>query len=364
MSQGYVFSWAENANGKMVHIDSVPRGLRCGCICPYCHETLLARHGDIREHGFAHHSDRGANLEICYMVSLYKLAEQIIQTNKRIHAPSYYDIYKDTDIEFVDVKVDSRFEREDKQPDVIAVTNDRKKYLIEFVFKYKVQHKQAIDYKDLSCIEIDISNQSLESLENFLLSSKEGRKWINNEIYFNGIEEKYRKAGKPVKVVLETDCLQCDLRHTCCAVMKPQMKSIPLSIENSGHTYRLCKIKQYKDGLEIIKNKRIQDEQWKQYYLQKRKETIELRKTTIPQKREFVTNQEIPTSQNLSESNTIQSEEYEISEKSCFDCRSNLTWANKGKFAVCGCYKSLRLPKQQVIPSYAEQCKNFMRKKR
>ncbi len=28
MNNGYVFSWAENAEGKMVHVDSVPN-----CLC-------------------------------------------------------------------------------------------------------------------------------------------------------------------------------------------------------------------------------------------------------------------------------------------------------------------------------------------
>ena len=123
MAQGFVFSWAENAEGKMVHVDDVPRGLNCGCTCPNCHEALLARHGEVNEHGFAHHSEtRGANLKICYMVIMYKLAEQIVQTKKRIHAPSYYGIFKETDIEFENVIIDSQFEGEDMQPDVIATT--------------------------------------------------------------------------------------------------------------------------------------------------------------------------------------------------------------------------------------------------
>ena len=182
----FVFSWAENSEGKMVHVDTVPRGLQCNCVCPYCHERLMARHGDVREHGFAHHSDnRGANLNICYMVILYKLAEQIVKTHKRIHAPSYYGIFPDKDLEFEIVKVDSRYDREDKQPDVIATTKDNKQYLIEFVFDYKVQHKKAIDYKNLNCIEIDLRNQKLETLEKFLLFSTEEKKWLNNYDDFN-----------------------------------------------------------------------------------------------------------------------------------------------------------------------------------
>jgi len=98
------FSYAENDKGQMVHIDSVPQGLKCACICPNCKEKLLARHGEVRAHSFAHHSDtRGANLKICYMVIVYKLAEQIIQTYKRIHIPSYHDIFRESDIEFTDI---------------------------------------------------------------------------------------------------------------------------------------------------------------------------------------------------------------------------------------------------------------------
>lgn len=78
-----IFSWAEDASGKMVHVDDVRQGLKCGCTCPCCHEQLQARHGEIRAHGFAHHSEiRRANLRICYMVIMYKLAEQIINKKR------------------------------------------------------------------------------------------------------------------------------------------------------------------------------------------------------------------------------------------------------------------------------------------
>jgi len=171
MSSDIVFSWAEDANRKLVHVDTVARGQRCQCVCPYCHEPLLARHGEVKEHGFAHHSDkRGANLNICYQVTLYKLAEQIIQSKKCIFAPSYYEIYKPKLLKFEDVQIDCRYEREDKQSDAIATTADGIQYLIEFVFSYKVQHKQALDYRNMACIEIDLSNQTLNMLEIFCLA--------------------------------------------------------------------------------------------------------------------------------------------------------------------------------------------------
>ena len=248
-----VFSYAQNEQGEIVHVDSVPKGKHCKCICPNCKEELIARHGLERQHGFAHHSkERQANLEICYKVILYKLAEQLIATKKQIFAPSYYGIYKECKIDFECVKIDSRYEREDKQPDVIAITKDNQEYLIEFIFKDKIHHKKDIFYHNLSCLEIDLSNQTLESLENFLFSSSENRRWINNEIYFNGIEEKYKKANKLIKLKNEKDCDSCKVKHSCCAVKNKN--GCPLLINNNGEQYHLCKTNDFND---LIKKEEI-----------------------------------------------------------------------------------------------------------
>lgn len=300
MSNGLVFSWAENVNGKLVHVDNVSNGLECNCICPHCKEKLLARHGDIREHGFAHYSDkRGANLDICYKVILYKLAEQILQTKKRIHVPSYYGIFKETDIEFANVIIDGCYEREDKQPDVIATTKDGQQYLIEFIFEHKVQHKREIDYHNLSCLEIDLSGQTLESLNDFLFKSSDNRRWVNNDNYFNRIETVYRNANKIVKLKLEKECEHCTIKDSCCAIRIDQK---PIIIKNNGQSYRICKIGNY---------------------------------------------------------NRL-SEEYDkkLQERSCFNCKINLAWANKDGMANCGAYKRLKISRY-IDPNFAKECRYY-----
>ena len=109
--------------------------------------------------------------------------------------PSYYEIYKETDIEFIDVKIDFRFEREDRQPDVIATTKENQKYLIVFCFDDYVRHKQSFGFHDLTCLSVNLTRQKLNSLENFLLTSSEDKHWINNDVYFKGIEAKYKDKG-------------------------------------------------------------------------------------------------------------------------------------------------------------------------
>lgn len=340
MVSDIIFSWAENEQGKMVHVDEVSRGLACNCKCPYCHERLLARHGEMKQHGFAHHSDtRGANLKICYMVIMYKLAEQIIQNAKRIHVPSYYGIFPETDIEFVDVRIDGRFEREDKQPDVVATTGEGQQYLIEFLFEQKVQHKAAIDYKNMNCLEIDLAGQKLETLEDFLLCSGDGRKWINNVTYFSQIEFKYCQAGKPVRVVDEAECKQCELEglFQCAGVRGSNLRSMNrcLTIEESGRFYRLCKT-----------------------------ELFEMNRQELARKKEErrVANQ-MQTAEPEAKGRASGGQETYVSAalRTCFQCKLNLQWANCGGFANCGAWKRLNVP-QKTPPSCAQTCGSFQKK--
>ncbi|WP_202194108.1 competence protein CoiA family protein [Parabacteroides distasonis] len=364
MNIDFVFSWAENEQGKMVHVDDVPRGIQCGCRCPYCHERLLARHGEVRQHGFAHYSDtRGANLKICYVVTMYKLAEQIIQSAKRIHAPSYYGIFPEMDIEFIDVRIDCCFERADKQPDVIATTKEGRQYLIEFLFQYKIQHKTAIDYKNMNCLEIDLSNQSLETLESFLLSSSKDRKWMNNVTYFSQVGSLYNKAGKPVRVVDESECRQCELgcSYHCAGVPVYSLTGINqyLVIEESGHKYRLCKselFQNYQQEYERIKSEnerkeRIEEKERLEAEARKKKEeeelkiSIEKRKAELAEKRRIIDEQEALS---------------DPSSRTCFQCEYNLQWANRNGYANCGAWKSMSVP-QKTPPSCARACKRFRR---
>lgn len=361
MSANFIFSWAENEQGKLVYVDDVPQGLACKCKCPYCHERLLARHGLKNQHGFAHHSEtRGANLEICYMVTLYKLAENIIQRDKRIHAPSYYGIFPEKDICFDDVRIDSCFEREDKQPDVVATTREGQQYLIEFLFKYKVQHKKAIDYSNMNCLEIDLSNQQLETLEEFLLSSSADRKWVNNTAYFSQIESKYHKANKPVKVVDENECKQCEFRrhYQCAGVLHKNSteRNQYLVIEENGHTYRLCKSELYDQTMHKLQQEKekynAERQKNRQRYLQRKEQMKAERERMAQEKKECRSDQEtqrITDEQEVSVNSII---------CSCFQCESNLKWANRDGFASCGAWEALNVPKK-TPPDCAQTCKRF-----
>ncbi len=256
----FVFSHAmDEALGRIVHVDDVPNGAACGCVCPYCREPLIARHGTEYKHGFAHRSEtRKANLEICYMVTLYKLAEQIIQTEKRIHAPSYYGLFKAEDLVFQEVMIDDRYDREGRQPVVIGITAEGKEYLIEFVFKDKVRHLHSIDYQNTNVLEVDLSNQELTHLKDFLLSSEEDKRWVNNQDYFQRIGQRCLESGKEVRVVAEEECSVCPLTYCCCAAKAKKDNNV-IVIENNGEKYKLCLAKEYNETIKMYSGSQTVD---------------------------------------------------------------------------------------------------------
>ena len=357
-----IFSWAEDASGKMVHVDSVSQGLKCGCTCPRCHEPLQARHGESRAHGFAHHSDnRGANLKICYMVIMYKLTEQIIKQEKRIRVPSYYGIFRERELQFTEVVVDSRYDREDKQPDVIATTVDGEKYLIEFTFADKVQHKQKVDYENLNWLEIDLSSQTLETLRDFLIQSTEDRKWLNNQTYFESIESVYSQHGKKIRVTAESECVNCELKDECCGIrLKNQVA--PILIENSGKSYRVCKINEYEELKRLRTEERKNAEKQRLLFEQEQRKMYrrQLLHREENERQDWLKAKEAERSRK-------EQDEYEIIETSkispesrtCFKCRYNLDWMYRNDgYAHCGAYSSMRVHKN-TPPDTAKTCKGF-----
>lgn len=73
-----LLTYALNQEGVLVHVDSVPKGNKCNCICPACKKLLQAKNsGKIREHHFAH--QHGVDCPTAKETALHLLAKDKIQ---------------------------------------------------------------------------------------------------------------------------------------------------------------------------------------------------------------------------------------------------------------------------------------------
>ncbi|MBQ3944984.1 MAG: hypothetical protein II670_05155, partial [Alphaproteobacteria bacterium] len=184
-------TYALNKEGKLVHVDTVPNGNKCGCVCPDCRKPLIAKHDGKtdRAHHFAH--DNGIECKGARMTALHMLAQQIIEKQKTIMLPDYQGDYfkKRTDIiHFDDVKLEEFVEG--LRPDCIGIKTgkDGKEHRlwIEILVTHEVDDvkEKAIRNINVSCIEIDLSDllgmdYTAKKVTQRLLSEKRNRRWVN-----------------------------------------------------------------------------------------------------------------------------------------------------------------------------------------
>jgi hypothetical protein len=75
-----------NEFNHLVHVREVERGLACQCRCVVCEEPLVARQGSVREHHFAHASNREP-CDSSHESLLHRYAKQVIVQARGLVAP-------------------------------------------------------------------------------------------------------------------------------------------------------------------------------------------------------------------------------------------------------------------------------------
>lgn len=210
----------DRITGKLVKIEDVERGLSCDCVCPHCGMRMVANKGDKNRHYFCHERIKNSNIdyERCHMSIIHMYAEQIISDSKQVMCPSYYGIEKPHIIRFARIEREERTDRPDLQPDLVGITNEGMRILIEIKFSHAVDFAktQKIFSDDLTCIEIDVSKQTTETLEHFLLQTADDRKWINNSVYFDSLGILFKnRQNLSVQIIPEGFCLAMITKQNC-----------------------------------------------------------------------------------------------------------------------------------------------------
>lgn len=175
---------ALDENNKLVNIEHVKRGLACQCTCFECGEGVIARKGEIKEHHFAHASNK-ASCTINPESVLHKYAKEVILGSMGLMLPAI----PDSDNEaawWTFEKLLPEFSLGLIRPDLIGYI-DGEPILIEiavthFIDAEKLKHIETFKSK---CIEIDLSpllksDIAIPGIEakKFILENLNNRRWI------------------------------------------------------------------------------------------------------------------------------------------------------------------------------------------
>jgi predicted small metal-binding protein len=177
-------------NGFLVHVEDVPNGLQCGCICPACGQQLIAKNkGEIKDHHFAHFGD--LNCKYAYQSTLHLMAKEIFTEVESIKLPV---ISYELD-EFLSVTLNSKpiieIERvilEKKLnsviPDIILTSKNGSILLIEIKVTHGIDSikQNKLEELNLDCIEVDLEDcliSTKEDLKEILMNDFSRWRWIN-----------------------------------------------------------------------------------------------------------------------------------------------------------------------------------------
>lgn len=177
---GALLTRAWDENRVLVHVDDVPKGASCGCICPICEKPLYARQGEKRTHHFSHaynHNCKGSDETL-----LHQMAKEVLLDVGKIMLPPSSGEFPSGLVKLHNIESEKWEEQYHIKPDVVGIMDNGSLLLIEFYVSHKVDRKKRkiILSNNLNCLEIDLGFQDYDkaSLREFLTNSTEDREWI------------------------------------------------------------------------------------------------------------------------------------------------------------------------------------------
>lgn len=183
--------------GRMITIYDLSeseRGLACSCKCPLCDAPFVARMGEKRQAHFAH-SGEACPATKAYVVSTYKIVEQILLDRRYIVYPADFLRGKQLfesglcRVETVNIQYDNN-----GMAKALTVNGDQMAIRLELNMEYCVEGIHSA-YEEISTLLIDMTSVSeldYEILSKRICDSLDGKTWIFNKISQRE-EEKYQK---------------------------------------------------------------------------------------------------------------------------------------------------------------------------
>jgi hypothetical protein len=187
--------FAQDEQGHLIHIDSVRRGKACSCRCLACNETLIARHGEIKAHSFAHVS--GTECKYAIDAMLNRLASELVAARGCFSTPKltvrasrvgplgvieHEETIPSRHLRVESVSIDRVVYRQ--RPRVVMLVKGRELILeMTHTRRLDADKRAAIETLGLPTIELRLADCKFETVEQFehvLVDDTRHKHWIFN----------------------------------------------------------------------------------------------------------------------------------------------------------------------------------------
>jgi len=209
-------------DSRLYHVMSVENGLSCGCTCPKCGATLVAKNNvkKMSAH-FAHYQSDECKGGV--ETALHKMAIQIIVENKTISTPGFFktpsrrdrqgNVHYGNEINYSSIKVDfdevyPEYTRDGYRVDATGLT-DNKMVHIEIRVTHEVDEEKSKKVRGAGDIMFEIDLRGVDpnilmddaEFKKVVLHDASNRKWISNPKLFNLLKIEKDKLKEEVEKI-------------------------------------------------------------------------------------------------------------------------------------------------------------------
>ncbi|TMC53297.1 MAG: hypothetical protein E6J26_08770 [Chloroflexi bacterium] len=177
---------------RLMHVSEVAAGRACNCVCPACHQPLIARKGAHNTHHFAHAG--GAECAHGLETALHLAAKQMLESEGIIRLPAVilafdyshkppWQIQPETLVRFERVQLENRLGA--IVPDILVHVKDRP-LLIEIAVTHAVDAAKLARIRRLGISALEITLRDFEreptlpALRQELLFGTGSKRWLYN----------------------------------------------------------------------------------------------------------------------------------------------------------------------------------------
>jgi hypothetical protein len=189
MSREIKLPFGRTADGRMVSVEAVERGLACECFCVKCGANLVAAKGEIYQHHFRHYVER-ADCIGARETALHQFAKQIICDRLQLRLPDPMGVM---------ISAEAECRLGDLVPDVLAKYDGGESVAVEIWVAHQVPTSKAHEYvrRRQAAVEIDLrayrfAEKSEADWEQAILFNSD-RTWLSPPGYIRRQREAERK---------------------------------------------------------------------------------------------------------------------------------------------------------------------------
>ena len=182
--------FGRKTDGRLYDVDEVENGLACECHCPGCGVVLIARHGEVNRHHFAHYGHQPCDYGL--EAGIRQAVKEVLDRRREIRLPAVTMDFGENLTEVV-IQPEQTVQLDDvelvdegtKLPDVVVVRGDRRLYIDVQVTKGMNSNRlAALQDQGTGVLQVSMSHFDdgvrMKDIEELVVDGVEAKSWLSH----------------------------------------------------------------------------------------------------------------------------------------------------------------------------------------